>query len=77
VLGEVYVPDFKEKINQSNLYEEAEYYAENDSFAGQDRRPAFLGAVSKQLVEEVKGMNGLMEKKLIEILVDLLNRRKF
>lgn len=76
VLGEVYVPDFKEKINQSNLYEEAEYYAENDSFAGSGQKASFLGAVSKQLVEEVKGMNGANGEKLIEILVDLLNRRE-
>jgi hypothetical protein len=76
VLGEVYVPDFKTKINQNNLYEEAEYYAENNSFAGSGQKASFLGAVSKQLMEEIKGVKGANGEKLIEVLVDLMNRRE-
>lgn len=76
VLGEVYVPDFKEKVNQDNLYEEAEYYAENKFFAGSGQKASFLGALSKQLLEEIKSVKGSKSEKLIESLVDLLNKRE-
>ena len=76
VVGEVYVPDFKEKINKSNLYEEAEYYAESNSFAGSGQKASFLGALSKQLMEEIKSINGAKGEKLLEALVDLMNRKE-
>jgi hypothetical protein len=41
VIGEVYVPDFNEKINSNNLYEQAEYYAETKFFPVQDRKLVF------------------------------------
>lgn len=76
VLGEIYVPDFKEKINQDNLYEEAEYYAENKFFAGSGQKASFLGAVSKQLLEEIKSVKGAKGEAIIESVIDLLNKRE-
>lgn len=76
VLGEVYVPDFKEKVNQDNIYEEAEYYSENKFFAGSGQKASFLGAVSKQLLEEIKNVKGIKGVAIIESVVDLLNKRE-
>ena len=56
-VGEVYVPDFKAKINKDNLYEQAEYYSEKNSFAGSTQKSSFLGGLGKQLFEEIKNLD--------------------
>jgi len=76
VVGEVYVPDFKEKVNKNNLYEQAEFYSESNSFAGSVQKASFLGAVSQQLMEEIKKVEGEKAEKLLETVVDLLERRE-
>ena len=53
-LGEVYLPDFQEKINSANLFERAEYRAEIGSFAGSSQKADFLGALSQALFEKIK-----------------------
>ncbi len=63
VVGEIYVPDFKEKINKDNLYEQAEFYSETNSFPGSTQKASFLGAVGKQLFESIKTLKP--EKKLL------------
>jgi len=62
VAGEVYVPDFKENVNADNLYDQAEFYSENNFFAGSTQKESFLGLLTKQLFEEIKGLKA--EKKL-------------
>ncbi len=76
VIGEIYVSDFKETINDSNLYEQAEFYAETKFFPGSVQKASFLGAVGKQLFEEIKGLD--MEKKagLLQSMVDLLEQNE-
>lgn len=76
VTGEVYVADFKEKVNQTNLYEQAEYYSETKFFAGSVQKASFLGAVSKQLMEEIKIAKGSKGQELLMAVVDLLNRNE-
>jgi hypothetical protein len=53
-LGEVYLPDFNEKINSANLFERAEFYSETNFFPGSTQKMTFLGSLGKQLFEEVK-----------------------
>lgn len=53
-LGEVYLPDYQEKINFANLFERAEYRAEIGSFAGSSQKADFLGALSQALFERIK-----------------------
>ena len=61
-VGEVYVPDFKEKINKDNLYEQAEFYAESKFFPGSNQKASFLGGVGKQLFEEIRTLK--MDQKM-------------
>lgn len=76
VIGEVYVADFKEKVNESNLYEQAEYYSETRFFAGSVQKASFLGGVSKQLMEEIKLAKGAEGQKLIMAVMDLMERNE-
>lgn len=71
VTGEVFVADFKEKINKDNLYEQAEFYAENKFFGGSKQKANFLGSLSKYLFEEIKGLE---TEKLAELLGEVLDK---
>ncbi|MBU1088505.1 DUF4012 domain-containing protein, partial [Patescibacteria group bacterium] len=62
VIGEVYVPDFKEKVDADGLYDQAEFYSESNFFAGSVQKESFLGLLTKQLFEEIKSLDS--EKKL-------------
>lgn len=74
VVGEIYVPDFSEKVNESNLYEQAEFYSENKFFPGSVQKASFLGAVSRQLVEEIKTLKGEKRLAMLKEMVDLMER---
>ncbi|MBP6989551.1 DUF4012 domain-containing protein, partial [Candidatus Shapirobacteria bacterium] len=74
VVGEIYVPDFKEKVNESNLYEQAEFYSENKFFPGSVQKASFLGALSRQLVEEVKNLKGKKRLAMLKEMIDLMER---
>ncbi|HOY61095.1 MAG TPA: DUF4012 domain-containing protein [Candidatus Woesebacteria bacterium] len=76
VMGEIFVPDFKEKVNENNLYEQAEFYSDNKFFAGSGQKASFLGGVSKQLMEEIKMAKGNVGQKLLTTIVDLLDRNE-
>lgn len=56
-VGEVEVVDFKQKINEDNLYEQAEFYSENKFFPGSKQKASFLGALSKRLFEEMRNLS--------------------
>jgi hypothetical protein len=76
VLGDVYVPDFKEKINSGNLYEQAEFYSETNSFPGSVQKASFLGGLGKQLFEQIKGIQGNDRLKLVQTLMDLADKNE-
>jgi len=76
VIGEIFVPDFKEKVNENNLYEQAEFYSDNKFFAGSGQKASFLGGVSKQLMEEIKTAGGSEGQKLLMAIVELLDRNE-
>ena len=76
VTGEIFVPDFKEKINEDNLYEQAEYYSETKFFPGSVQKASFLGAVSKQLMEEIRLAKGMEGQRLLTSVMDLLERNE-
>jgi len=76
VVGEVNVPDFKEKINIDNLFETAEYYAEKKFFPGSSQKANFLGALGKQLFEEIKILKGEKQWLLVAGMIDLLERNE-
>lgn len=76
ITGEIFVPDFKEKVNENNLYEQAEFYSDNKFFAGSGQKASFLGGVSKQLMEEIKRAGGSKGQKLLMAIVELLDRNE-
>ncbi len=53
-MGEVIVPEYQEKINQENLFQKAEYYAELGTFPGSTQKKDFLGSLSQALFEKMK-----------------------
>ncbi len=80
--GEIFVPDFKEKVNKDNLYEQAEYYSESKFFPGSVQKASFLSGVGKQLFEEISklktgqrwtlllGMANSLEKNDLQIVLN-------
>lgn len=76
VVGEMNVPDFGEKINKDNLYEQAEYYSETKFFPGSKQKASFLGGISRQLFEEIKTASGEKRWKMMEAMLLMLNNRE-
>jgi hypothetical protein len=76
VVGEIYVPDFKEKINKDNLYEQAEYYSEKNFFPGSNQKASFLGGLGKQLFEEIKNLKTDQDMILGKTIIDLLEKNE-
>jgi len=72
--GEIFVPDFKEKVNKDNLYEQAEFYSETKFFPGSVQKASFLGGMGKQLFEEVAKLPTLKRWNLLVGLADVLER---
>lgn len=48
--GEIYLPDFNEKVNQKNFYLKAQLYAEKDFFPGSLQKKNFLASLTKSLL---------------------------
>jgi len=74
--GEILVPDFNEKIDADNLYEQAEFYAETKFFPGSVQKASFLGALGKQLFEEIKNLETKKRLVLAESMLDLLDKNE-
>lgn len=74
--GEIYVPDFKAKINKDNLYEQAEFYAETKFFPGSTQKASFLGGLGKQLYEEIKNAKTEKKVKLVKAGLEMLQKKE-
>jgi len=72
VTGEIFVPDFNEKITKDNLYEQAEFYAEKKFFPGSNQKASFLGGLGKQMFETIKNLNIVKKAELMNKTIDLL-----
>lgn len=75
VIGEINVPDFKQKINKDNLYEQAEFYSEAKFFPGSTQKASFLGSLGKQMFEEIKILKSKQQLSLVMALIDSLQKR--
>jgi len=76
VTGEIYVPDFKEKINKDNIYEQAEFYSETNSFAGSTQKASFLGSLGKQLFEQIKTLSADKRLQLVKAVIEMLQENE-
>jgi len=74
--GEVYLPDFNEKIDANNLFERAEFWSENESFPGSDQKMAFLGLLGKQLFENIKAARPEEHLKITQAIMDSLEEKE-
>lgn len=52
-LDELYVPDFKERVNADNFYIKAQLYAEKEFFPGSRQKKTFLASVMNQMLLEL------------------------
>lgn len=48
--GDIFVPDFNEKVNSKNFYLKAQLYAQSDFFPGSIQKKSFLSSVTRQLL---------------------------
>lgn len=48
--GDLYIPDFNEKITSDNFYLKTQLYAEKDFFPGSTQKKSFLSAITRQLL---------------------------
>ena len=69
VVGEINLPDYGEKINKNNLFEQAEFYAETKFFPGSGQKANFLSGLGRQLFESIKSLNSEKQYKLLEALL--------
>jgi hypothetical protein len=76
VTGEIYVPDFKEKINKNNIYEQAEFYSETNSFAGSNQKASFLGGMGRQMFEEIKNLKSEQRYQMAVAIYEMLNKNE-
>ena len=76
VVGEITIPDFKEKINKDNLYDQAEYYAEAKFFPGSSQKASFLSALGEQLFESIKTLDTTKRGQLLIALIDKLDEKE-
>ncbi|MFA4827280.1 MAG: DUF4012 domain-containing protein [Candidatus Shapirobacteria bacterium] len=76
VIGEVYVPDFKTKINKDNLFDQAEFYAETKFFPGSTQKANFLGGLGKMLLEEIKNLPAEKQYQLYKGMLGLLDKNE-
>jgi len=57
-IGEIYLPDFAERINADNLFAKAEFYSEASFFPGSQQKASFLTALIEQLLAIVQNTPG-------------------
>jgi len=55
--GEIYLPDFQEKVNSKNFYLKAQTYAEKNFFPGSIQKKSFLGSLSRQILLKIEDVS--------------------
>lgn len=76
-VGEIDLPDYKEKINAANFFERAQYYSEIGFFPGSTQKQDFLGSVSRELFSRIKTASGPVKIGIIRALFQSLNSGDF
>jgi len=77
--GELYLPDFKEKINKNNFYLKVQYYAEKNFFPGSIQKKTFLSSLTQQILlnfntisleKLIRGFKKSLDEKQLVIYID-------
>lgn len=69
-VGELYVPDFRERVTAENFYLKAQLYAEKDFFPGSIQKKTFLSDVMNQLLIELPRANPLILFEQVQVSFD-------
>ncbi len=56
---DLYLPDFKEKINQKNFYLKTQYYSEKNFFPGSIQKKNFLGSLTQSILLDLENASSL------------------
>lgn len=75
VLGEIYLPDYDEKINADNFFEKAEYRTEAGFFPGSSQKGDYLGNVSRIVMEKIRNSDEQTKGKLILAIFDSITEK--
>lgn len=71
--GNLYIPDYKEIVNQDNFYIKAQVYSEKDFFAGSIQKKKFLGSVVNQLILNIESVSPV---KLVDMIKKSLDEKQ-
>lgn len=52
--GDIYLPDFQEKVNARNFYIKTQYYAEKDFFPGSTQKKSFLASLTRNILIQLE-----------------------
>ncbi|MGB9706457.1 MAG: DUF4012 domain-containing protein [Microgenomates group bacterium] len=74
-VGEIELPDYKEKINANNFFERAQYYSEIGFFPGSTQKQDFLGATARILFEKIKNAKGKTQGEIAKALYESLKSK--
>ena len=56
---ELYLPDFKEKVNQKNFYLKTQYYSEKNFFPGSIQKKNFLSSLTQSILLDLKNASSV------------------
>ncbi len=71
--GQVYLPDFREKVDDKNFYLKAQIYAEDNFFPGSTKKKNFLGSLARTLMLELPTVS---PKKLLQSVNQILDEKQ-
>jgi len=74
-VGEIEIPDYKEKINDSNIFERAQYYSEIGFFPGSTQKQDFLGSLGRALFEKIKNAEGEVQIEIAQAIYQSLKTK--
>lgn len=75
VLGSVDLPDFNERITESNFYAKSLLYTQADFFPGSTQKKDFLGSLVTALILRLTADQSMPENQLLQMIVDSIDAR--
>lgn len=75
IIGPIYVPDYNQEINASNLYSIAQSEAETNFFPGSTQKKDFLGALTRQLIIKMEKLDKIKYLEILECILENLDKK--
>ena len=74
--GPIQITDYNEEITAANLFEKAEYHSEIDFFPGSTQKKDFLGALARELFDQLQNASAADILKLVRAIEDGLLKKQ-